>query len=221
VRVLGIETSSRRGSVALLEGERAVKSLAHEEPNSHAERLLPLLEQLLSEAGWSKSSLDRIAVGRGPGSFVGLRVGIALAEGLGLGLGRPVVGVPSLAAMLGAVSETTTATRVAVTDARRSEFFVYAARPDGSVVLEVQAIPRASASAALAGLGEVVLVGEAASELPGFRVLRGAELDLPHALLVARLAFGQPASRGPVLPLYVRGAGATTPNLPPSPFAGG
>ena len=221
MRVLGIETSSRRGSVALLEGERAVKSLTHEEPNAHAERLLPLLEQLLAEAGWSKSSLDRIAVGRGPGSFVGLRVGIALAEGLSLGLGRPVVGVPSLAAMVAGVSESTSATRVAVTDARRGELFVYAERPDGSVVLEVQAIPRAAVGAALADLGEVVLVGEAASELAEFRGLRGAELDLPHALLIARLAVKEPEVSGPVVPLYVRGPGATTPNLPPSPFAGG
>ena len=59
MRILGIESSSRRGSVALLEGERVIGSLEHEQPNSHAERLLPLIEQLLSEAGWPKSSLSR------------------------------------------------------------------------------------------------------------------------------------------------------------------
>ncbi|HET7540536.1 MAG TPA: tRNA (adenosine(37)-N6)-threonylcarbamoyltransferase complex dimerization subunit type 1 TsaB, partial [Polyangiaceae bacterium] len=96
MRIVGIESSSRRGSVALLEGERLVASAEHEQPNNHAERLLPLFEQLLAETGWPKSSLDRLGVGIGPGSFTGLRAGIALAEGLSVGLDRPLWGVGSL-----------------------------------------------------------------------------------------------------------------------------
>ena len=75
MRILGIESSSRRGSIALLEGERVVASVEHEQPNSHAERLLPLLEQLLSEAGWPKSSLDRLGVGSGQGLSPGFALG--------------------------------------------------------------------------------------------------------------------------------------------------
>ncbi|HEY4103147.1 MAG TPA: hypothetical protein VGM44_04620, partial [Polyangiaceae bacterium] len=66
MRSLGLETSTRRGSVALLENDAVVVSLEHEEPNAHAERLLPLVERALAEAGWPKSSLDRLGVGVGP-----------------------------------------------------------------------------------------------------------------------------------------------------------
>jgi tRNA threonylcarbamoyladenosine biosynthesis protein TsaB len=184
--------------------------------------MLPLIERLLAEAGWAKSSLDRIAVGRGPGSFVGLRVGIALAEGLGLGLGRPVVGVPSLTAMTAAVPADVAGTRVAVVDARRGELFVQAATSSGEPLLEAEAVARAEFTARLASLGgELVLVGEAAREFAGsWRVHEGPELDLPHALSVARLAATTVPLPGAVLPLYVRGPGATAQNLPPSPFGG-
>src|SRR5688572_6886733 len=102
VRVLAIETSGPRGSVALLEDERLIIELEHDQPNAHAERILPLVERALASAGFDRTSLDRLAVGVGPGSFTGLRVGIALAEGLALGLGIPIVGVPSLRAMAAA-----------------------------------------------------------------------------------------------------------------------
>ena len=92
MRVLAVETSSPRGSVALLEGGRLLAEKSHEQPNSHAEQILPLIRELLAEAGFAPSSLDRIGTGIGPGSFTGLRVGIALAVGIGLGLDRPVVG---------------------------------------------------------------------------------------------------------------------------------
>ena len=99
MRCLGIETSTRQGSVALVEHDQVVSVRLHQELNRHGERMLPLVEQLLSEAGWPLSSLDRIGVGIGPGSFTGLRIGVALAQGIGLGLACPVVGVGSLHAM--------------------------------------------------------------------------------------------------------------------------
>ena len=118
MRILALETSSPRGSVALTEGVTLIASEEHSEPSAHAELMLPLVSRALARAGWSRSSIDRIAVGVGPGSFVGLRVGIALAEGLSLGLGRPVVGVGSLSAMLGALSREHAGPRAALLDAR-------------------------------------------------------------------------------------------------------
>jgi len=93
VRVLAIETSTRRGSVALVralvgavsgasvdrERSELLHELSHVQLNAHAETLLPLVDRLLLEAGAARSSVDRLAVGVGPGSFTGLRVGIALA----------------------------------------------------------------------------------------------------------------------------------------------
>ncbi len=222
MRVLGIETSTRRGSVAVCLDGRVLGTLFHEELNAHAERVLGLIEELLASAGWTRGSLDRIAVGVGPGSFTGLRVGIALAQGIALGLARPLIGVGSLRAMASALPAEDARTRVAVLDARRSEVFVAAYAPNGDELFAPDAIPVAEAEAtlkaALAGRS-AVLVGEGAPLLGGdFAVERGPELDLPHAAAVARLGTLLDPQSAPAEPVYVRGPGATPQNLPPSPL---
>ncbi|HWP09361.1 MAG TPA: tRNA (adenosine(37)-N6)-threonylcarbamoyltransferase complex dimerization subunit type 1 TsaB [Polyangiaceae bacterium] len=223
MRVLGIETSTRRGSVAALDGENTLGTLAHEEPSAHAERVLALVECLLGEVGWSRSSIDRVAVGIGPGSFTGLRVGIALAQGMALGLGRPIVGVGSLAALAAAVPRSEKRTRIPVLDARRGELFVAGYTADGVERLAPAAVPVADVPKLLADLfapGELVLVGEAARLAGGgYDVIAGGELDLPHAVPVARLGLELDPAAAPAEPTYVRGPGATPQNLPPSPLA--
>ena len=215
MRVLGIESSSRRGSVALLEGGRAIASLEHEQPNSHAEQLLPLIERLLAEAGWPKSSLDRLGVGVGPGSFTGLRAGIALGEGLSVGLDRPLIGVSSLLAMAeGALAEHA-GPCCALLDARRSELFaaVYAAG-QRELVAPV-ALPIQELSQFLQASGAGCVVGEVARTLPGLGpLLAGPTIDLPHARWVAALAAILDEANFPPEPQYVRGIGATLPSLP-------
>jgi tRNA threonylcarbamoyladenosine biosynthesis protein TsaB len=219
---LGIETSTRRGSVAVTENGVVVKALTHEELNAHAERVLGLVERALAEAGLTRTSLDRVAVGVGPGSFTGLRVGIALAEGMALGLGRPLVGVGSLRAMAAAVPAAEARTRVAVLDARRGELFIAAYAPNGEELLAPSALAPDAARALLEqtfGTREFVTVGESASALgDGLLVLRGAEHDLPHAAAVAKLASELDPAVARAEPIYVRGPGATLPNLPPSPL---
>jgi tRNA threonylcarbamoyladenosine biosynthesis protein TsaB len=222
VRVLGIETSTRRGSVAITLDGKLLGALFHEEQSAHAERVLGLIEELLASAGWTRGSLDRIAVGVGPGSFTGLRVGIALAQGIALGLDRPLIGVGSLRAMASALPADDARVRVAVLDARRNELFVAAYAPNGDELLAPNAIPVVEAPAklgeALAGRA-TVLVGEGASLLGGgFAVERGPELDLPHASAVARLGAVLEPSGSLAEPVYVRGPGATPQNLPPSPL---
>jgi tRNA threonylcarbamoyladenosine biosynthesis protein TsaB len=222
VRVLGIETSTRRGSVAVSANGVVVAAQSHEEPNAHAERLLGLIERVLADAGMTRDALDRIGVGVGPGSFTGLRVGIALAQGIALGLGRPLVGVGSLGAMARALPPAERRVRVPVLDARRGELFVAAYAADGSELLAPAALAaseaRVALHAALAG-AEAVLVGESAGELGlDFEVARGPELDLPHASTVAVLATTLEPDAARAEPVYVRGPGATLPNLPPSPL---
>ena len=68
-------------------------------PRRHAELALPWAEQLLAEAGIAKSQLDAIAVGRGPGAFTGVRLAMAMAQGIALALDRPAVPVSTLAAL--------------------------------------------------------------------------------------------------------------------------
>jgi tRNA threonylcarbamoyladenosine biosynthesis protein TsaB len=222
MRVLGIETSSRRGSVALWENGRLVASLAHEQPHAHAERMLPLVNSVLAEAGWGRGSLDRVAAGIGPGSFTGLRVGLALAQGLALGLGRPLVGVPSLRSMARAVPRTVPGARCAVIDARRGEVFCALYGAEGAELGTAVAWPRESALARIAELvsgAEVVLVGEAAAELGGRTVFRSPESDLPHAHWTAQIGAEVDVTGAPATPLYVREPDAIKPDLPPSPLA--
>ena len=219
MRILGIESSSRRGSVALLDGERLIASVEHEEPNSHAERLLPMLEQLLVDAGWPKSSLDRLAVGVGPGSFTGLRAGIALAEGLSVGLDRPLWGVGSLLAMArGALAEHS-GPCCALLDARRSELFAAVYDSELRELRAPLALPIEELSEFLAASGVATVVGEVALTLDhGRPIATGRTLELPHARWVAALAAELDEASSPPEPQYVRGIGATLPTLPRSPI---
>lgn len=220
MRILGIETSSARGSVALVEAGRAVTAATHERENAHEQSLLPLIERILAEAGWNARSLQRIAVATGPGSFTGLRVGIALAQGVSEGLGIPLVGVGSLEAMAAAAPPELSGARVAVLDARRAEVFLGAYAEDGRELLAPQVV-EARAAAELAGsLGRsgVLLGKDWQGELPGWRHHRSDESDLPHARWIAALAAR--CEPGPaVVPLYLRPPTAVVPVLSPNPLA--
>ncbi len=220
MRILGIETSCVRGSVALVEGEQTLAVAAHERENAHEQSLLPLIEQVLAEVGWSARSLDRIGVGTGPGSFTGLRVGIALAQGISEGLEIPLVGVPSLAAMAAAAPAHLPGLRVPVLDARRGELFLAVYGADGQQRLAPQIIEStAAAERLIATLGsEALRLGRdwAGAQFERSHH-RGEESDLPHARWSALLA-GRSEPGAPVLPLYLRPPTAVVPQLSPNPL---
>jgi len=220
VRLLGIETSTQRGSVALVEDDRVVCLAEHDQPSAHAERILPLIGDCLRRSGWERSALERIAVGIGPGSFVGLRVGISLAHGLGLGLGVPVVGVGSLRSLAEAVPRERVERRLALLDARRGELFAAVYAPDGSELEPPSLWPLDEAPARVEALGPgLVVVGEvaAALDLGAGRVFQG-ERCYPSADRCARIARLSDPESAPASPQYCRGPGADLPNLPPSPL---
>ncbi|MEH6419470.1 tRNA (adenosine(37)-N6)-threonylcarbamoyltransferase complex dimerization subunit type 1 TsaB [Pseudomonas sp. CGJS7] len=98
MNLLAFETSTEACSVALwLDGE--VRERHELAPRRHAELSLPWAEQLLSEAGIKRSQLDAIAIGRGPGAFTGVRLAIAIAQGIALALDKPIVPVSTLAVL--------------------------------------------------------------------------------------------------------------------------
>lgn len=98
MKLLAIETATEACSVALwIDGE--VRERFGVAPRQHAELALPWAGQLLADAGVARSQLDAIAVGRGPGAFTGVRLAVALAQGIALALDRPVVPVSTLAAL--------------------------------------------------------------------------------------------------------------------------
>ncbi|MEO1469219.1 MAG: tRNA (adenosine(37)-N6)-threonylcarbamoyltransferase complex dimerization subunit type 1 TsaB [Pseudomonadota bacterium] len=102
--ILGIDTSAGQCAVALIAGDSIVARAVEPMARGHAERLFPLIETALAEAGFGLESLNRIAVCTGPGSFTGLRVGVAAARGLALGRGVPAVGVTRFEAVAAAIA---------------------------------------------------------------------------------------------------------------------
>ena len=94
MNLLAIETSGARGSVALSIGERLLER-AIPTPRDQTELILPLVHEVLDAGAVELAGLDAIVFGRGPGSFTGLRVAAAVAQGLALASGRPLIGVSS------------------------------------------------------------------------------------------------------------------------------
>jgi len=127
--ILAVETSTPVCSVALLVGEDLM--IAEEiRANRHSESLLPMIESLLQQAGLSLQQLDALAVGQGPGSFTGIRIGIAAVQGLAFATGIPVVPVSSLASLAVAAGA---AQVLAAIDARMQQVYWGSYRVDQSV----------------------------------------------------------------------------------------
>jgi tRNA threonylcarbamoyladenosine biosynthesis protein TsaB len=127
MRILSIDTTTMQGSVALSEGDLLIAQEQHGIRATHSERLLASIDHLLSMAKWSRSEIEGIAVALGPGSFTGLRIGLATAKGMALAIGCPIVGVSSLEclALNGRGAEGTV---VSLIDAKRGELYAAAYR---------------------------------------------------------------------------------------------
>jgi tRNA threonylcarbamoyladenosine biosynthesis protein TsaB len=125
MRVLALDTTTRAGSVALIDDERVVDERRGDPSRTHAERLPGEVLALLSAHRMTTASIDLFAVASGPGSFTGLRVGIATMQGLALVSRRPLIGVPSLEALgqLGSVDGPPGAKVAVWMDAHRREVF--------------------------------------------------------------------------------------------------
>jgi len=126
--ILALETSSSICDVALLcveQGQARLYSSSHDATGEHAERLLPMVDGLLVQAGIGKDQLSAVAFGQGPGGFTGLRVACGVAQGLGFALGAPVVPVVSLRAAA-LQDEGDEPVRIVAQDARMGEIYVAA-----------------------------------------------------------------------------------------------
>lgn len=120
--LLLINTATPAGSIALTRGETLVAELLLNLASPHSDRLLPGIDQLLSAADCSLAQLDALAVVVGPGSFTGLRVGVATAKGLAFAARKPLIGISSLQAL----AAQTVGTRLpvcALLDARKQEVY--------------------------------------------------------------------------------------------------
>ena len=98
MKILSIESSSLVASVALLEDELIIAEYSINCGLTHSQTLLPMLDEILKRTACELETIDAIAISGGPGSFTGLRIGVATAKGLGLGLSKPLIHIPTLAA---------------------------------------------------------------------------------------------------------------------------
>ena len=206
--VLALDTCLTACSVAICEGERVLAHATEVMARGHQERLAPMAEAVMAEAGLPFSRVERIGVTVGPGSFTGLRVGVAFAKGLASALSIPAVGVGTLEAMAAPVA----GLAFAVIDARRGQVYGQAFE-DGHALMAPDALTAEDAAARLAEIAQgrpVTLIGSGAPLLapmvPTAAVVAAEGAD---AREVARLA----ASRtpAPLRPLYLRAPDAKLP----------
>jgi tRNA threonylcarbamoyladenosine biosynthesis protein TsaB len=106
MKILAVETATSWQSVAVVDGDAVVARLDHDAAGSHARTLVPAIDRLLASCGMALSDLEGLAVSIGPGSFTGLRVGLATMMGFRLVTGLPLAAVPTLEAMAWNLRET-------------------------------------------------------------------------------------------------------------------
>lgn len=201
MRVLSLDTSTFVGTVAVVVDDQLVFEVAARVRASHGESILPWIDLALRSAGLRPDQLDLVAYCRGPGSFTGVRIGIATAKGLALATGVPILGVSSLRALAHQV-EPSAGVVCPVIDARKHEVYTCAlCFGSGSETILLDECVGAPGEAArslrqAAGDREIILVGE------GFRAyedeIRGAigeptrfaprTFDAAPGAIVARLA---------------------------------
>jgi tRNA threonylcarbamoyl adenosine modification protein YeaZ len=176
----------------------------------HAEALMPLIGRVMASADTPFSALDRIAVTVGPGSFTGLRVGIAAARGIALATGKPAVGLTTLAAYAAPhiAHDDKTAVAVAI-DARHQHVYLQLFGPGGRTVIAPRIASVADAVRAVAN-GAVRIVGTGAAMLAAAWPPRDAppalveEHRAPDIVWVGRLAVAADDSMADPKPLYLR-----------------
>ena len=222
MKVLAFDSSAAACSAAIRDGEGRL--LAHRFQSlarGHAERLMPMLRDVMAEAGLAFDALDLIAVTTGPGSFTGIRVGLAAARGLALASGLPLLGITAFEAVGAAVppAERGGAVLVVAIDSRRGDLFTQPFAIDGTALSAGAALaPEALAEALPAG--ELVLAGDGATRARDALAALGRAAILaraggpPDAADIARLALARwrPGMLPPPpLPLYLRAPDATIP----------
>lgn len=181
--ILGVDTSLPLLSVALIREDVTLGAVALEGKGSRNEKLLPSIDWLLTESGVDRHDIDLYAVTRGPGSFTGVRIGLATVQGIALALGKPVCAMSTHEAIAGGGSA------VVVDDAGRGEF--YLSKYDAGVEVEAPRLARAD-------------------EVPAGRIMvADAIRDMNVALRCSRRAAdiarqNQLAQYKDITPIYVR-----------------
>jgi tRNA threonylcarbamoyladenosine biosynthesis protein TsaB len=218
VNILALDTSTLAATMALTEDHKVLAESNLPPGRTHSTTLLPEIRRMLKEHTLDVRDVDLFAVGLGPGSFTGLRIGLAAAKGLAWAAGKPLVGVPTLDAL--ARNHPPAQTRICpLLDARKGQVYAALFEPDEAGGWKRTMEEEAFTPDELAALihEETVFFGEGVrtweeslSQLLGAFFLRGEDnLDYPRAEAVARLAVhlfyeGTETDPAGIVPRYIR-----------------
>lgn len=220
--LLAFDTAQGALSAAIMDGEGVLASSFEPRTRGHAEALMPLLETMLAEAALGFADLDALAVTVGPGTFTGLRVGLAAARGLALARSLPLVGVTTLEAVAEPAGAEADEIAIALFDARRDEVYMQAFAPTLAPLTPPLLVGLDEAVAHLPE-GRAVLVGTGAELLAPRLEAAGRPFRLspakpqPDAQAVGRIALARIAAQGlgafrvAPEPLYIRAPDAKLP----------
>jgi tRNA threonylcarbamoyladenosine biosynthesis protein TsaB len=212
MRILAIDTSCGAASVAIVESGRTepLAVMNQTMTRGHADALAPMVEEAMRGIDGGFASLARIAVATGPGSFTGIRIGLAMARAMAMALGLPVVGVSTLAAFAAPLlSEPRTGIIAAAIDARHGsvyfQLFEASGRPLGPPRCDT---PRECVRAI--GAGPAWLAGDAAALVAGEAQRAGLPYDLdaarsaPDIVALAWIGLAVDPAISPARPVYVK-----------------
>jgi len=203
--VLAFDTSAAHCAAALLSGDQVIAERYEPMEKGQAERLMPMLADMLAEVGVGWRDLARIGVGTGPGNFTGVRISVAAARGLALGLGIPACGVSSLQAQaLGAKGAV-----LSSLDARKGGVYLQSfGRPEVLVaqILDIAHLPP---------MPPALCIGFAAEAIAAHCAGQAAPPRYALCEAIARLAKTQNANGPRPAPFYLRSADAAPPSDPP------
>jgi tRNA threonylcarbamoyladenosine biosynthesis protein TsaB len=215
MRVLAIDTSTELGSVAVCDGvilaEESLRVRAR-----HGDTILPMIARVLEQSGVEKRAIDLIAVGIGPGSFTGTRIGVATAKGLAIGLDKPMVGIVSLVAVGYGAPGSLLAPAI---DAYKGEvYFAVYERGERWIehVAPAHALPADAISILRRFPGKMIGVGSGHRAYDLGVPTLAPIWDAPRASVIAALGEERFLARGPddrasLEPMYIRGSDAQLP----------
>ena len=212
MRVLAIDTALPAVSACVLDqdAEAPVAAESIEMERGHAEALLPLIKRVMARVEGGFASLDRVAVTVGPGSFTGIRIGLAAGQGIALACKTEIVGVSTLAALAAPlIFDPFDGVAAAAIDARHGKVYIAAFGPAGRPLLTPRRVGAHEALRAL-GSGPLLLIGSGAPLLAkeararGVPVKIASEQAAPDIAFVARLGLAAQPESAPARPLYLK-----------------
>jgi len=215
--ILGIETSTKTGSIAVVSESGVIAQYSLNIEVTHSERLMSTVDRVLKDTGISIREMDAFAVAIGPGSFTGLRIGLATVKGLALALHKPVAAVPTLQALAAGLPFAGYPV-CSMLDARKNEVYAALYRFEGHRMVRImaeEAIPirdlagRISGKTLFTGEASVIYRAELERQFSENALFAPLAAVLPSAATVAEIGLalikgGEQADLEGLAPLYIR-----------------